>query len=1325
MKKIHKLCCLLITVMAMFFVLVPVQAQAASAKLNKTQIKIGVGQEETLKVQKSKAKVKWSSSNEKIVTVSKGTIKGIKAGSAVITAKVGKQSLSCKVVVKKYGLEKTSIFLIATQKETLKLKDISKSVKWSSSNKKVAIVDKKGKVTAKSAGKAKIFAKVGKTTYTCDVKVDAAGMNKRSTVVYLRQPVKLNVIGVKGKITWSSSNKKIAKVDKNGKVTAVKKGKATIKATVDGKTYKCKVTVKKPGLASKNISVDEASTVKINLLGATIKKVKSSDKSIASVSKKGIVKGIKEGKCIITVTDTKKKTYKCNVTVNGVHDINTNDVESPYFDTTKTSVIVGENYQLILNDNTKDIRWYSDNSAVASVDSHGLVSGIAVGTTVINAEVEGKVYSCTMDVVSAGSPSMQYTRGEWISILLPQVGINIDEYQDEILPYYCDTTNHEYGRAIEIAKVMGIIPATESEEDVPEFRPDDIATREFAAVTAVSALGYQQPDRTITFDDAGQITYKAAVDIAVKEKMFILSDNKFYPGTAVTEADKVRIFTRIYELLNAPNNIMEHAHIKYADDVIVNKLANYTDYSVTQNADGTCTVVINNDNQTVYLKKGYKAVLPANNDYPSGVVVQLNADAATAKNKVTFTGIAVTDMSQIATDINVSGYGKVMTDAITTEEGVAVSYVDAKGAPITNTELNNSYKGEASAGSLKFDLDDFEIKDVKVSGSINVELPKVTASCVKTGLTYKEISLHVDPGVTLEADFTSAKKEDGDKEPFEKKLGEIPIALPAGFNVTLEAKLYAELDGSFKVEVSAKNSFGVVYKDGELRGLGRTSQLSLTVPKLEGSAEAGLSLGADLNFTVFALLGAEFKVGPKAQASAEITLTGLKMDAAVFLSMKIEMKGDDTALGWIMKTFLHFDEMPSWTIFDEDNSPWRKNLHFLNGQLSDEPIEKGYIVGAVYAADGLTPIAHARVIISSKDYKSQVLYTDAIGGFSTKQINAGTYTLKISATGYKTFISQEEVEADNITYTEALMMVDRSNVNNGKVEGYTYNAVGGYVSGASYVVRKGWNATTSGEVVATGTLSGIKYSFDLAPGNYTLNFTMDGFTASCANVIVLSNRSVVQNVTLSPVGTAGINGQMRIVLTWGEQPRDLDSHLLGPTADGTDRFHIYFSNKKYYSDNKLMAMLDVDDTTSYGPETTTIYNMNATGIYSYYVHNYSDGWDEDSSRLSTSHARIQVYDGDTLIATYNVPVNHKGTLWHVFDYDAAAKRIIVKNEFVSDYDTENRAVAPESLINTEFLEKDDINVINESINTEKITTELETESETELETESETESEAA
>lgn len=44
---------------------------------------------------------------------------------------------------------------------------------------------------------------------------------------------------------WSSNKKKVAKVNKNGKITGVKAGKATITAKVDGKTLKCKVTVKK------------------------------------------------------------------------------------------------------------------------------------------------------------------------------------------------------------------------------------------------------------------------------------------------------------------------------------------------------------------------------------------------------------------------------------------------------------------------------------------------------------------------------------------------------------------------------------------------------------------------------------------------------------------------------------------------------------------------------------------------------------------------------------------------------------------------------------------------------------------------------------------------------------------------------------------------------------------------------------------------------------------------------------------------------------------------------------------------------------------------
>jgi hypothetical protein len=57
--------------------------------------------------------------------------------------------------------------------ETVKISvvDTSKTVKWSSSNKKVATVDKKGNIKAKSAGKAVIIGKIGKKSYTCNVTV--------------------------------------------------------------------------------------------------------------------------------------------------------------------------------------------------------------------------------------------------------------------------------------------------------------------------------------------------------------------------------------------------------------------------------------------------------------------------------------------------------------------------------------------------------------------------------------------------------------------------------------------------------------------------------------------------------------------------------------------------------------------------------------------------------------------------------------------------------------------------------------------------------------------------------------------------------------------------------------------------------------------------------------------------------------------------------------------------------------------------------------------------------------------------------------------------
>ena len=122
---------------------------------------------------------------------------------------------------------------------------------------------------------------------------------------------------------------------------------------------------------------------------------------------------------------------------------------------------------------------------------------------------------------------------------------------------------------------------------------------------------------------------------------------------------------------------------------------------------------------------------------------------------------------------------------------------------------------------------------------------------------------------------------------------------------------------------------------------------------------------------------------------------------------------------------------------------------------------------------------------------------------------------------------------------------------------------------------------------------------------------------------------------VSPV-MANLDG-MRIVLNWGATPADLDSHIVYPGN------HIYFSHMQGAD-----AQLDVDDTTSYGPETITLQRKHDGEKYVYAVHDYTNGGNSTSSMLSNSGAKVFVYVGQTLIKTYYVPTNKVGNLWTIF-----------------------------------------------------------------------------
>ncbi|MCN7892078.1 tetratricopeptide repeat protein [Escherichia coli] len=122
---------------------------------------------------------------------------------------------------------------------------------------------------------------------------------------------------------------------------------------------------------------------------------------------------------------------------------------------------------------------------------------------------------------------------------------------------------------------------------------------------------------------------------------------------------------------------------------------------------------------------------------------------------------------------------------------------------------------------------------------------------------------------------------------------------------------------------------------------------------------------------------------------------------------------------------------------------------------------------------------------------------------------------------------------------------------------------------------------------------------------------------------------------ISPVMT-NLDG-MRVVLSWGEKPFDLDSHLIFPGG------HIYFDSKEGTDAN-----LDVDDTDSYGPETVTISKKHFGESYIYAVQDYSYKGLPNSNYLSASKAKVFVYVGSSLVRSYSVPAGKRGNIWTVF-----------------------------------------------------------------------------
>ena len=377
--------------------------------------------------------VAWSSSDPSIAAVdSTGKITAVSNGTAVITvtANDGGFTDTCTVTVTTplngIALNKHTLSLNKNSSETLTVsfdpEDASdQTVVWSSSDPSAVSVDQNGTVTALKGGSAVItvVSSDGSHSDTCTVTVTVpvTGITLSQNTLSLNKGDTYQLVSnvqpsdaTDKTVTWQSSDTAVAAVDNTGKVTAVSNGTAAITATSNdgGYTDTCTVTVTTPltGITLNTHAITLEKTKSQTLLvafspeDASNKNVtwSSSDPQIASVSSSGTVTARGAGTAVITVV-SQYGSYSdsCTVTV-------TSPLRGIHPDVHELQLSKGESYTVTVmydpEDTTDDrtLRWISQDTTVAKVDSNGTITGVGAGFTKVTVSLKSGRFANTINV---------------------------------------------------------------------------------------------------------------------------------------------------------------------------------------------------------------------------------------------------------------------------------------------------------------------------------------------------------------------------------------------------------------------------------------------------------------------------------------------------------------------------------------------------------------------------------------------------------------------------------------------------------------------------------------------------------------------------------------------------------------------------------------------------------------------------------------------------------------------------------------------------------------------------------------------------------------
>ncbi len=395
--------------------------------------------------------VVWASQPDGVVTVAAGVVTAVKPGEATVQATLGTVSGAAQVTVPNAtvrsleltptaattGVGGTVSFSAVASLSDGTQQDVTKTATWTSSNPAIASISSSGLATGRSGGTVDILATAAGVTGHASLSVTSASLK----AIDITPPDPVAAVGVvlpfaatatyaDGSIadvtltaTWSSSNPSSVTIDAAGHATAAAPGTTTIAASLSGIKGSTRMTVTQATLTSIAVSPPSL-TLPVKGTGGLKATGTYSDgttadltstvgwssgvPAVAFVSSGGRVTGVSAGTATVSASQGSVQ-GSASVTVTAA------TLTSLAISPTRASVPVGATVSFRAEGSYSDgssldvtslVAWSTDDRAIATVNTAGVVTGVAVGATTLRALLNGVVGSAPVTVTNASLVSL-------------------------------------------------------------------------------------------------------------------------------------------------------------------------------------------------------------------------------------------------------------------------------------------------------------------------------------------------------------------------------------------------------------------------------------------------------------------------------------------------------------------------------------------------------------------------------------------------------------------------------------------------------------------------------------------------------------------------------------------------------------------------------------------------------------------------------------------------------------------------------------------------------------------------------------------------------